>query len=114
MQRDPLGNDVGLGAVGVAVGARVVAEVPDECALVCVRGAAAAAVLGVVGVLELGQRLAGVLDPEVGHARTAVEPAVATQVGDQRVVGVQDELGAAGLASATSSAHSSASVSSSP
>ena len=95
-QLDPLGDDVGRRAVGVAAGAGVVAEVADEGALVRVRGAAATAVLGVVGVLELGQGLAGVVDPEVGHPGPAGELAIAPEVGDQRVVGVEHEAGAPG------------------
>ena len=87
-------GDVRGGAVGLAVRAGVVAEVADEGALVRVGSAAAAAVLGVVRVLELGQRLARVLDPEVGDARAATEVAVAPEVGDQRVVGVEGELAA--------------------
>ena len=89
------------------------AEVPDEGALVCVWIAAAAAVLGVVGVLELGQGLARVLDAEVGDARAAALLAVAPEVGDQGVVGVEDEPRSPRRRS-TSAAHSSARVSSSP
>jgi hypothetical protein len=47
--------------------------------------AAAAAVLGVGGVLELGERERVVVDAEV--PRRAVPP----KVGDERVVGVQDQ-----------------------
>ena len=46
----------------------------DEGALVAVGVAAAAAVLGVVGVLELGQGLGGIVDAEVGDARRAGAP----------------------------------------
>ncbi len=67
----------------------------DEGAVVLVGGAAAAAVLGVVGVLELGQRLRGVLDAEEGDARPSLQIAVAAEVGDERVVGVEHEAGAA-------------------
>ena len=90
------------------------AEVPDEGALVGVRGAAAAAVLGVVGVLELGEGLARVLDPEVGDARAPAQLAVAPEVGDQRVVGAQREDRTGPSSDSTSSAHSSARRSSSP
>ena len=92
MQLDLGRGDVRGGAVGVAVGAGVVAEMADEGPLIGVGGAAAAAVLGVVGVLELGKRLARVLDPEVGDAGAPAKLAVAAEVGDQRVVGVEGEL----------------------
>ena len=65
--------------------------------------AAAAAVLGVERVLELGQRLRGVLDPEVGDPLAPPLLAVAAEVGDQRVVGVEDEPRAAGPARRPSS-----------
>ena len=71
---------------------------PDERSLVDVWRAAAAAVLGVEGVLELRQGLARIVDPEVGHAWAAGQVAVAAEVGDQRVVGVQHEPGLAGQA----------------
>ena len=67
----------------------------DERPLVVVGVAAAAAVLGVERVLELGQRLRGVLDPEVDDALAAALVRVAAEVGDQRVVGVEDETGPA-------------------
>ena len=63
----------------------------DEGALVGVGVAAAAAVLGVEGVLQLRQRLRGVLDPEVDDALARALLGVAAEVGDQRVVGVEDE-----------------------
>ena len=69
---------------------------PDEGSLVDVWRAAAAAVLGVEGVLELRQGLCGIVDPEVGDAGTAGQVAVAAEVGDQRVVGVEREPGPAG------------------
>ena len=59
-------------------------------------------------MLHLGQRHRGILDAEVGHGRP-----VATEVGDQRVVGVQGEVGPAG-SDATTAAQRSAIVSSSP
>ena len=62
----------GRGRSRAAVRAGVVAEVADEGALVGVGMAAAAAVLGVEGVLQLGQRLGGVLDPEVEDALAAL------------------------------------------
>ena len=65
MQLDRRRRDLGLRRAGAAVGAGVVAEVADEGALVGVGVAAAAAVLGVEGVLQLGQGLGGVLDAEV-------------------------------------------------
>ena len=89
-------RDLGRRSVGAAVRAFVVAQMADEGAGVGVRMPAAAAVLGVVGVLELGQRLRAVLDPEVGDARAKPELAIAAQVGDQRVVGVEDEAAATG------------------
>ena len=58
----------GAGRSAPQFGQRVVAEVADEGPLVRVGGPAAPAVLGVEGVLELRQRLARVLDPEVGDA----------------------------------------------
>ncbi len=82
----------GVGPVGVAVGADVVAQVPDEGALVPIRRAAAPAVLCIVGVLELRERLGRVLDPEVGDARTPAQLAVTSEVRDQGVVGVEGEL----------------------
>ena len=93
---DLRGREVGLGAVGPAVGAAVVAEVADEGPLVRVGVAAAPAVLRVVRVLELGQGLGRVLDPEVGDPRPATKLAVAAEVGDQRVVGVEHEAAASG------------------
>ena len=87
----------GVGRSAPQLGQRVVAEVADEGALVGVGMAAAAAVLGVEGVLQLGQRLAVVLDPEVDDALAAIAVRVAAEVGDQRVVGVEREARAAGL-----------------
>ena len=55
------------------------------------RGGRNVAVFGVEGMLELGQRLRGVLDPEVDDALAAALVGVATEVGDQRVIGVEDE-----------------------
>ena len=91
-------RDLGRRPVGAAVGAAVVAEVADEGALVGVRVPAAPAVLGVVGVLELGQGLRRVLDPEEGDALAPAQLRVAAEVGDQRIVGVEDEAAAAGEA----------------
>jgi hypothetical protein len=73
-----------------------VAEVADEGALVGVGMAAAAAVLGVEGVLQLRQRLRGVLDPEVEDTLAGRPLRIAAEIGDQRVIGVEDESGAAG------------------
>ena len=53
--------------------------------------AAAAAVLGVEGVLQLRQRLRVVLDAEVDDPLARALVGVAAEVGDQRVVGVEDE-----------------------
>jgi hypothetical protein len=52
-------------------------------------------VLGVVGVLELGEGLALVLDAEVGDAGALPQLLVSTEVRDQRVVGAERELAAA-------------------
>ena len=76
-------------AAAVAV---VVAQVPQEHVVVAVRRAAAAAVLGVRGVLQTGQRHRRILDAEV-HDVGAIAP----EVGDQRVVGVEDQRGAGRL-----------------
>ena len=46
--------------------------------------------LGVEGVLEVGQRLRSVLDPEVDDAGSAFTVGGAAEVGHQRVVGVED------------------------
>ena len=86
----------GAGRSAPQMRARVVAEVTDEGALVGVGMAAAAAVLGVEGVLQLGQRLRGVVDPEVDDALAPPALAVASEIGDQGVVGVEDEATAAG------------------
>src|SRR5215210_7204162 len=92
MQLDLGGGHVRRGAVGAAVGAAVMAEMSDEGAVIGVGVSATAAVLGVMGVLELRQRLARVLDAEVGDAGTAGQLSVAAEVGDQRIIGVQGEL----------------------
>ncbi len=68
----------------------------DEGALVGVRVPAAAAVLGVEGVLQLGQGLRGVLEAEVDDALPPPALGVAAEVGDERVVGVEHEAAAAG------------------
>ncbi len=52
--------------------------------------------LGVEGVLQLGQRLRGILDPEVEDAVSPPTVAVSAQVGDQRIVGVEGEAAAPG------------------
>ena len=57
---------------------------------------AAAAVLGVEGVLQRRQRLRVVVDAEVGDALARALGLVAAEVGDQRVVGVEREGGGAG------------------
>src|SRR4051812_36122549 len=67
------------------------AEVADEGASVGIRVPAAAAVLGVMGVLELRHGDRWILDPEVGHSRARLELGVAPEVGDQRIVGVEYE-----------------------
>ena len=87
MQLDGRGRDLGLGPPGAAVRARIAAEVGEVGGLVGVGVAAAAAVLGVGRVLELGERERVVLDAEVERV------AVAAEVGDQRVVGVEHERG---------------------
>ena len=86
----------------------------DEGALVGVGMAAAAAVLGVEGVLQLGQRLGGVLDAEVEDALARLAVLVAAEVGDRRVVGVEGEAGAARPVRRRSSLQPPASVSISP
>ena len=68
----------------------------DEGALVDVGMAAAAAVLGVEGVLQLGQGLRGVLDAEVDDPLARLAGLVAAEVGDRRIVGVEDEARAPG------------------
>ena len=79
----------GLRAPRVAVGAVVVAEVAHEDRVVDVRGAAAAAVLGVGGVLHLRHRHA--LRPR--RRSTAADPvALARSARPTRVVGVEHEL----------------------
>jgi hypothetical protein len=70
----------------------------DEGALVGVGVPAAPAVLGVEGVLQLGQRLGGILDPEVDDALAPLALGIATEVGDQRIVGVEREPGLPGAA----------------
>ena len=89
-QLDRLGGHRGLGAAVAAVGAVVAAEVAHVGGLVDVGVAAAAAVLGVGGVLELLVRHRVVLDAEVPRLRAFD----AAEVGHQRVVGVEHELGA--------------------
>jgi len=71
-----------------------VAEVADESARVGVGVAAAATVLGVMGVLELGQCDRRILDSEIGDPGAALQLGVAAEVGDQRVVGVENEVAA--------------------
>ena len=82
-------GDLRLRAPRVAVRAVVAAQVAEVDRVVDVRSAAAAAVLGVRRVRHALQRDAVVLDADVEHAG-----AVAAEVGDERVVGVQDERGA--------------------
>src|SRR6266545_6664960 len=67
----------------------------DEGAVIRIGSAAAAAVLRVVGMLELGEGLAGVLDPEVGDSRATAQLAVAPEVGNERIVGAEREFTAA-------------------
>src|SRR4051795_6071369 len=69
----------------------------NERPLVLVRRPTAAAVLRVERVLELGNRLPFVLDSEVHDAGPARELGISSQVGDQRIVGVQRELSGAGM-----------------
>jgi hypothetical protein len=57
-----------------------------EDRVVDVRAPAAAAVLGIGGVLHLRHRHAGIVDAEVQRLATAAE------VGDHRVVGIEDKL----------------------
>jgi hypothetical protein len=74
-----------------------VTEVADEGDLVGVGVPAAPAVLGVEGVLQLRQRLGMVVDPEVEDALArALGLGVAAEVGDQRIVGVQRQVGPGG------------------
>ena len=86
-----------LGAARAAVRAVVVAEVREIRRVVDVGMAAAAAVLGVGGVLELGMGEPVVVHPEEEHPGCGRSTAVgrAAEVGDQRVVGVEDERAAA-------------------
>ena len=79
-------DDRGRRALLAAVRALVVAEVGEVDGAVGVGVAAAAAVLGVARVLELGEREAVVVDAEVHGLRR-----VAAEVGDERVVGVEHE-----------------------
>jgi hypothetical protein len=72
--------------VAGAVGAAVAAEVAEVNGLVQIGGATVAAVLGVGGVLHLGQGLRVVFQAEVGHVA-----APAAEIGHERVVGVEDE-----------------------
>jgi hypothetical protein len=67
-----------------------VAEVPEIDGVEDVESAAVAAVLGVCRVGHAGQRQGVVIDAEVDGAR-----ALAAEVGDERVVGVQDGNGGA-------------------
>ena len=77
------------------------AEVREVGGVVDVGMAAAAAVLGVRGVLQLGMGEPVVVDPEEEHAgcgcarRRRIRLGDAGQVGDQRVVRVEDERAAA-------------------
>ena len=71
LQLDPLGGDRGLGPRAAAVRAAVAAHVAEVDGLVLVGVAAVAAVLGVGGVLELGERQRVVLDAEVGRRARA-------------------------------------------
>ena len=86
VERDAGRDDRRLGPRASAAGAVVAAEVAEVDRVVDVGRAAVAAVLGVGGVLQLGQRLRVVLDAEVDDAL-----APAAEVGDERVVGVQHE-----------------------
>ena len=86
-QHDALGSDLWSRPLAPAVRAAVAAQVPHVDRLVRVGVAAAAAVLGVGRVLELGQRDGVVLHAEVGDPLP-----VATEVGYERVVGAQHEV----------------------
>ena len=87
VQLDVMGGDGRLGPALAAVGAVVDAEVPQVDRVVFVGVAAAAAVLGVRGVLHLGGGHRRVLDAEVAHAGV-----LASEVGDQGVVRVGGQL----------------------
>ena len=83
---------------------------PDERPLVVEGVAADPALLRVVGVLEFGQGGAVVVDAEVRGAFTRIT----ADVGDQRVVGVQDEVGEARARTPASFTQASARASVSP
>ena len=85
------GRHLRLGARAAAVRAAVAAQMAEIDGVVDVRVPAVAAVLRVGGVLEGGEGLGIVVEAEVDDAVAA-----AAEVGDQRVVGVQDEPGVAG------------------
>ena len=85
VERDRLGGDRRRRAALAAVGAFVDAEVPEVDGLVDVGGATVPAVLGIRCVLHLGERHGRVLDAEIARTRYK-----AAEVGDQRVVGVQN------------------------
>jgi hypothetical protein len=85
-EADVRGHHARVGPPLAAVGAVVVPEVGEVRGVVGVGVPAAAAMLGVGGVLELGQGEAVVVDAEVERLL------VPAQVRHQRVVGVEDEM----------------------
>ena len=85
LEHDVVGRDLRVGTRRAAAVAVVAPQVAHVDGVVAVGRAAAPAVLGVGGVLHLRQGHGVVLHPEVRGAD------VAPQVGDGRVVGVEDE-----------------------
>ena len=86
VQRDLLGGHGRLGSLAPTRRAAVHAQVAEVDHVVDVGRSAPPAVLGVRGVLHLGDRHRRVLDPEVRDVRR-----VAPQVSDQRIVRVQHD-----------------------
>ena len=82
----PGGGHLRPRALAPAVRTAVAAQMAEVDGVVDVGRAAVAAVLGVRGVLQARERLAVVLQAEVGHL-----PPLAAQVRHQRVVGVENE-----------------------
>ncbi len=85
-EHDVAGPHLRFGPLLPAVRAAVVAEVAEVDGVEDVGGAAAAAVLGIGRVRHPGQRQRIVIDAEVQRLR-----ALASEVRDQRVVGVEHE-----------------------
>ena len=102
MQRDARRRHRRRRPAPAAARAVVVAEVAEVDRVERVRRAAAAAVLGVGGVRHPRQRERVVLDAEVERLR-----ALPAEIGDQRIVGVQDQRAGAGAAAAPSARRSS-------